>query len=75
MKDFDFRRMYRLINAFGKVQRGKLQEKDVNKNMSEASICMKTNKSLTDFPEKSRTFMYLIRTFSSNRYQFCRNSG
>jgi hypothetical protein len=28
MKDFDFRRMCRLINAFGKVRRGKLQEID-----------------------------------------------
>jgi hypothetical protein len=28
MKDLDFRRMCRLINAFGKVRRGKLHEKD-----------------------------------------------
>ena len=27
MKDLDFRRMCRLINAFGKVRRGILQEK------------------------------------------------
>jgi hypothetical protein len=28
MKDSGFRRMCRLINAFGKVRRGELQEKD-----------------------------------------------
>ena len=31
MKDLDFRRMCRLINAFGKVRRGTLQEKILKK--------------------------------------------
>jgi hypothetical protein len=52
VKDLDFRRMCRLINAFGKVRRGILQEKDFNKNTCEAGICMKTNKLMTKCPEK-----------------------
>jgi hypothetical protein len=52
MKDFNFRRMCRLINAFGKVRRGILQEKDFEKNTFEAGICLKTNKSMTICPEK-----------------------
>jgi hypothetical protein len=44
MKDLDFRRMCRLINAFGKVRRGKLQENNLKLNTFEAGICMKTNK-------------------------------
>jgi hypothetical protein len=75
MNDFNFRRMCRLINAFGKVRRGELQEKNFKINTFEAGICMKTNEYLTNCPENIRTFMYLIRTFLSNRYQFCRNSG
>jgi hypothetical protein len=52
MKDLNFRRMCRLINAFGKVRRGTLQEKNLNKNTLEAGIYMKTNKSRTKCPEK-----------------------
>ena len=52
MKDFDFRRMYCLIKAFGKVRRGILQKKILKKNTFEAGICMKTNNSMTKCPEQ-----------------------
>jgi len=51
MKDFGFRRMCRLINAFGKVRRGTLQEIYFKRNTFEAGICMKINKSMTKCPE------------------------
>jgi hypothetical protein len=47
-------------------------EKDVTKNTFEAGMCLKTNKYLTKCPIKIRTFMSKIRTFSSNRHDFCR---
>jgi hypothetical protein len=50
MKDSDFLRMCRLINAFGKVRRGILQKKDVDKNAFEAGMYMKTNKYMTKCP-------------------------
>jgi hypothetical protein len=46
-------------------------KKDVKRNTTEASMYMKTNKSRTKSLEKSRTFMYKIRTFASNRHEFC----
>ena len=51
---------------------GNNAKKDVKKNTFEASMCMKTNKYRTKCPGKNRTFMYSIRTFSSNRHDFCR---
>jgi hypothetical protein len=56
MKDLDFRRMCRLIKAFGNIWRG-FCKKDVRKKTFEAGMCMKTNKYMTDCPEKSRTFI------------------
>jgi hypothetical protein len=53
LKDLNFRRMCRLINAFGRVRRGILQEKNLKQNTFEAGICMKTNKSMTKCPEKT----------------------
>jgi hypothetical protein len=44
--------MCRLIKALGKVRRGKLQEKNLNKNTFEAGMCMETNKSMTKWLEK-----------------------
>ena len=52
MKDFDFRQMCRLINAFGKVRRRERQKKEIKKNTFEAGMCMKTNKYTTKCPEK-----------------------
>ncbi len=67
MKDFDFRRMCRPINAFGKVREGILQKKMLIKY--ERSRYVYENKQISDImPGK-------IRTFASNRHEFCRNSG
>jgi hypothetical protein len=46
MKDLDFRRMCRVINAFGNIWRGS-RKKDVRKKTFEVGMCMKTNNSLT----------------------------
>jgi hypothetical protein len=51
---------------------GNTAKKDVNKIAFEAGMCMKTNKSQTKCLGKSRTFMSKIRTFASNRHEFCR---
>jgi hypothetical protein len=56
MKDLDFCRMCRLINAFGNIWRGS-RKKDVRKKTFEAGMCMKTNNSPTHCPENIRTFM------------------
>jgi hypothetical protein len=54
---------------------GNPAKKDVIKKTFEAVMCMKTKEDMTHCPEKSRTFMYFIRTFLSNRHELCRNSG
>jgi len=73
-KDFNFRRMCCLINAFGRFGRESCK-KDVTKNTFEAVMCMKTNKYKTKCLEQIRTFMSKIRTLLPNRHELCRNSG
>ena len=49
VKDLDFRRMCRLINAFCNIWRGSCK-KDVRKKTFEAGMCMKTNNSYDTLP-------------------------
>lgn len=68
-----FRRTQHLApyQCLGEGRAGSTAKKDFN-NSSEASMCLKTNKSLTKWLEKSRTFMARIRIFAYNRHEFCR---
>ena len=52
LEDSCLRRMWRLINAFGKVRQGILQKKDVKIITFKAGMCMKTNKTLDKMPGK-----------------------
>ena len=52
MKDLDFRRMCRLINAFGNVRKRKLRKKILKIYTFEAGMYMKTNKIMTKCPKK-----------------------
>jgi hypothetical protein len=61
--------------GFREGPRGDSTKKDVIKKTFEAGMCMKTKGKLAKCPEKSRTFLSKFRTFSANRYEFCRNSG
>jgi len=67
VKDLKFRRMCRLIKAFGNIWRGSCK-KDVRKKTFEAGMCMKINDNTTHCPE-------ILRAFLSNCQQLCRNSG
>ena len=47
VEDSELRRMWRLINAFEKVRQGGLRKKEIKNKPIKATMCMKTNKSLT----------------------------
>ena len=50
MKDLDFRRMCRLINALGNFWQGIRAKKMLEKMTFEAGMCMKTNNSSDTLP-------------------------
>ena len=55
LEDSTLRRLWRLINAFGKVRQGALEKKDVKKD--ERSLNVYENKGSQDTkPEKNQTF-------------------
>jgi len=58
MKDLDFRRMWRLINAFGKVREGILQKKMLKKCVRSRYVY--ENKQISDkMPEKNSAIFVL----------------
>jgi hypothetical protein len=58
MKDIDFRRMCRLINALGKVRRGTLQKKMLKKCVRSRNVY--ENKQIRDILPGSNSDIYAL---------------
>ena len=70
-KDLDFRRMCRLINAFG----GNTAKKNLKIFTFKAGMCMKTNKTMTKCPKKVGRFCLSFGHFRLTNTNFAEIRG
>ena|SRR5271157_2543577 len=74
IKNLDFRRMWPLINAFGKVRQG-IQGENLKIFTFEAGMCMKTNKTMTKCPKKIGHFCLSFGHFRRTDTNFAEIRG
>ena len=74
LEDSNFRRLWRLINALGKVRQGHWRKKMLNDTF-EAGMCMKTKDRKTQCPNRNRLIVPRFRHLSRIERYFAENCG